>query len=167
LGDATVVVNGTAAPIAYASATQINFIYPNLPPGLTKLTVGNSTGQQTVNVMVAQAVPSIFTTTFFDNGPAAAENAVTYADVGPNTPLHAGDYVALYLTGIGLTPATTTVTIGGQSCTGTYFFAGPISKYQGVDLVQCQIPAGVTGAAVPAVITTNGIASNPATLNIQ
>jgi 4-hydroxy-2-oxoheptanedioate aldolase len=167
LGDVSVIVNGTAAQVAFASTSQINFIYPNLPPGLAKLTVKNSTGQQTVNVMLAPAVPSIFTFTTTDNGPAQAENAVTFAVVGPNLPLHAGDYVALYLTGIGLTPATTTVTIGGQSCTGAFFFAGHTSQYQGVDLVQCQIPAGVTGAAVPAVITTNGIASNAATLNIQ
>jgi uncharacterized protein (TIGR03437 family) len=167
LGDVSVLVNGTAAPVAYANPTQINFIYPNLPPGIAKLTVKNSTGQQTANVMLVPAVPSIFTFTGAANGPAAAENAVTGAIVGPNAPLHAGDYVALYLTGIGLTPSTTTVTIGGQSCTGAYFFAGHTSQYQGGDLVQCQIPAGVTGAAVPAIITTNGRASNAATLNIQ
>ncbi len=167
LGDVTVAVNGTPAPIYFASGTQINFIYPNLPPGLAKVTVKNSTGQQTVNVMLVPAVPSIFTTTFVANGPASAENAVTYVPVSPTAPLHAGDYVALYLTGIGNTPATTTVTIGGQNCTGQYFFAGHTSQYEGVDFVQCQIPAGVTGAAVPAVITTNGRASNAATLNIQ
>ncbi|MDP9054742.1 MAG: IPT/TIG domain-containing protein [Acidobacteriota bacterium] len=167
LGDVTVTIDGTAAQMQYASATQINFIYPNLSPGLAKLTVKNATGQQTVNVMLAPAVPSIFTFTGATNGPAAAENAVTAAIVGPNAPLHAGDYVALYLTGIGQTPGATTVTIGGQNCAGQYFFAGHNSVFEGLDQVQCQIPAGVTGAAVPAVITTNGRASNAATLNIQ
>jgi uncharacterized protein (TIGR03437 family) len=168
LGDVAVLINGTAAPLQYASATQINFIYPNLPPGLAKLTVKNSTGQQTVNVMLDTAVPSIFTFTGVAQGPAAAENAVTGIIIGPTVPVHAGDYVALYLTGIGQTPSgNTTVTVGGQSCAGQFFFAGHVASFVGLDQVNCQVPAGVTGAAVPVVVTAGGRASNTATLNIQ
>jgi uncharacterized protein (TIGR03437 family) len=168
LGDVTVSINGTPAALQYASATQINFIYPNLPPGIAKLTVKNSAGSQTVNVMLETAVPSIFTFTGVAAGPAAAENAVTFAIIGPSLPLHAGDYVALYLTGIGQTPAgNTTVTVGGQSCAGQFFFSGHVESIVGLDQVNCQIPAGVTGAAVPVIVTVNGRASNTATLNIQ
>jgi uncharacterized protein (TIGR03437 family) len=167
LGDVQVLINGTAANLQYAGLGQINFIYPNLPPGITKLTVKNSTGQQSVNVMLASAVPSIFTSTGVANGPASAENAVTGVVVGAGAPLHAGDYVALYLTGIGNTPATTTVTVGGQSCAGQYFFAGHVASYVGLDQVNCQIPVGVTGSAVPVIVTANGRASNTATLTIQ
>lgn len=167
LGDVQVLVNGTAAPIQYASPSQINFIYPNLAPGIATLTVGNASGRQTVNVVLVPAVPSLFTSTGVANGPASAENAVTGAIIGAGTPLHAGDYVALYLTGIGLTPAATAVTVGGQSCAGQYFFAGHVASYVGLDQVNCQIPAGVTGPAVPVIVTTNGRASNTATLNVQ
>jgi uncharacterized protein (TIGR03437 family) len=167
LGDVQVIVNGTPAPLQFANATQINFVFPNLAPGISKLTVKTSTGQQTVNVMIAPAVPSIFTFTGVANGPAAAENAATYAIVGSNAPLHAGDYVALYLTGIGQTPETTTVTVGGKNCAGQYFFAGHVPSYIGLDQVNCQIPSGVSGAAVPVIVTTNGRPSNTATLPIQ
>lgn len=172
LADAQVIVNGTAAQVQYVSATQINFVYPQqglaaTTLGLVPITVKNSSGSQTLNVFVVPAVPSIFTTTGVANGPAAAENAVTFAVINANNPLHAGDYVALYLTGIGASGLTTTVTVGGQNCAGTYFFAGPNSVYEALDQVDCQIPPGVTGSAVPVVITTNGYASNTATLNIQ
>ena len=168
LGDVQVLINGASAPVEYASATQINFIYPNFPAGIARLTVKNSTGQQTVNVVSVPAVPSIFTFTGVANGPAAAENGVSGAIIGTNTPLHAGDYVALFLTGIGQNPAgATTVTIGGQSCAGQYFFAGHVASYVGLDQVNCQVPAGVSGGAMPVVVTVNGRPSNSATLNIQ
>jgi uncharacterized protein (TIGR03437 family) len=167
LGDVQVLVNGTAAQVQYAAPTQINIIYPNLPPGLAQLTVKNASGQQTVNVVLVPAVPSIFTFTGVAAGPAAAENAVTGAIINANTPLHAGDYVAVFLTGLGQAQSTTTVTVGGQSCTGQYFFAGPVASYEGLDQINCQVPSGVTGAAVPVVVTTNGRSSNTATLNIQ
>ena len=130
------------------------------------MTVKNASGQQTVNVVLVPAVPSIFTFTGVAAGPAAAENAVTGAIINADTPLHAGDYAALYLTGLGELQ-TTTVTVGGQSCAGQYFFAGPVASYQGLEQVNCQIPSGVTGPVVPVIVTTNGRASNTATLNIQ
>jgi uncharacterized protein (TIGR03437 family) len=167
LGGVQVLVNGTAAPLQYVGQGQINFIFPNLAPGIAKLTVKNTVGQQTVNVMMAAAVPSIFTSTGVANGPAAAENAVTGTIVGAGAPLHAGDYVALFLTGIGNTPANTTVTVGGQPCAGQFFFAGHVASFVGLDQVNCQIPSGVSGATVPVIVTTNGRPSNTATLTIQ
>jgi len=172
LGDVQVLVNGTAAQMQYASPTQINFIFPpiaNFISELVQLTVKNSTGRQTVNVVGVAVVPSIFTSTGLANGPAAAENAVTGVVIDANTPLHAGDYVALYMTGMDEAFAfVTTVAVGGQSCAGgQYFFVGPVPSYVGLDQVNCRIPSGVTGAAVPVIVTTNGRASNTATLNIQ
>jgi len=165
LADVQVLVNGTAAQVEYAGPGQINIIYPNIPPGIATLTVKNSTGQQTVNVIAVPAVPSIFTSTGIATGPAAAENAATYAVIDANTPLHAGDYVALFLTGLGQPTGATTVTVGGQNC--PVQFAGQVASIVGLDQVNCQIPSGVTGATVPVVVTTNGRASNVATLNIQ
>lgn len=167
LGGVQVLINGIAAAVEYVNSTQINFIYPNLAPGLAQLTVTTAGGQQTVNVELVAAVPSIFTFTGVASGPAAAENAVTGAVTNADTPIHAGDYVALFLTGLGTAGSTTSVTAGGQSCAGTYFFAGANAVYAGLDQVNCEIPSGVTGAAVPVVVTVNGRASNTATLNIQ
>jgi uncharacterized protein (TIGR03437 family) len=167
LADSQVFVNGTAAQLQYAGPGQINLILPNIAPGLAQLTVKTASGRQTVNIVLVLAVPTIPTSNFLANGPADAENAVTGVVINANTPLHAGDYIALFLTGLGTVPGTTTVTVGGQNCAGQYFFAGRVASYVGLDQINCQIPSGVTGAAVPVVVTTNGRVSNTATLNIQ
>ena len=165
LADVQVLVNGAAVPIQYVNSTQINFIFPSIAPGVAQLTVKNASGSQTVNVVVVPAVPSIFTFNGAAAGPAAAENAVTGTIINADTPLQDGQYVALYMTGLGAPPGATTVTVGGQNCPVQY--AGVVGSYAGLDQVNCQIPSGVSGSAVPVIVTTNGRPSNTATLNIQ
>ena len=173
LGGTQVLVNGTAIPIQYVSPTQVNAVLPVLISGLVTVTVTATAGQNTVNVLTQAAVPAIFTS----NGTAAsAENAVTGAVVTPTSPLHAGDYVSLYLTGLGATAAGAgglqyasiqpTVTVAGQTC--AIQFAGLSPQFPGVDQINCQIPAGLgTNAAAPVAITSNGRTSNTATLVLQ
>jgi uncharacterized protein (TIGR03437 family) len=165
LADVQVSVNGAAAPIQYVNSTQINFIFPSIAPGLAQLEVKNASGSQMVNVMVVPAVPSIFTFDGLAAGPAAAENAVTGTIINSSTPLQDGQYVALYMTGLGDPPGATTVTVGGRNCPVQY--AGVVGSYAGLDQVNCQIPSGLSGPAVPVIVTTNGRPSNTATLNIQ
>jgi uncharacterized protein (TIGR03437 family) len=177
LGDVQVLVNGSPAQVQYISSGQLNIVYPHIAPGLAQLTVKNSAGQHTVNALVAPAVPSVFTLDGTNNGPAAALNASVagVSIVGPSAPLHAGDYVALFTTGLGLTEHRTdgldwaqiqpTVTVGGQNCRVTY--AGIVPGYTGFDQINCVIPAGVSGASVPVIVTSSGRPSNTATLAIQ
>jgi uncharacterized protein (TIGR03437 family) len=174
LSDAQVLVNGTAAPLQYVSPNQINFLYPDLSTGITQLTVKNGSGQQVVNVMLAAAVPAIFTLDSTGAGAAAAVNATTGTVVTSNNPIHAGDYVSLYLTGLGATNRQSgldyaqiqpSVTVGGQNCSSN--FAGRAPTLAGVDQINCQIPQGVTGPAVPVIVTSNGRASNTVTLAIN
>jgi len=172
IADVQVLVNGVAAPMVFVSTGQINFVYPGDAAGLTQLTVKNSNGQHTVNVRVTPAVPSIF---LLDaNGTAAARNALTSTVVGAGTPLHAGDFLSLYLTGLGATTTTNgldyaqtqpTITIGGQNVAIGY--AGRTPGFAGLDQINCQIPVGVTGTAVPVIVTSNGRASSTAFLAIQ
>ena len=92
-----------------------------------------------------------------------------------SAPLRAGtDIVSLYLTGLGSTIATNgldyasiqpTVTIGGQACNLSY--AGRVPGYPGLDQINCSVPAGLSGAAVPVVVTSNGRSANTVTVNIQ
>jgi len=172
LGDVQVLVNGVAQPIQYISAGQINFIYANSNPGLTQLTVKNANGQNTVNVRLAPAVPSIF---LLDaNATAAGVNALTGTVVGPNTPFHAGDIMSLFLTGLGATTLNNgldyaqiqpTVSVGGQACAASY--AGRAPSFAGLDQINCTIPSGATGSKVPVTVTSNGRISNTAYLNVQ
>lgn len=178
LGDVQVSVNGTAAQVQFISQGQLNIVYPDLQPGPTKLTITSSAGSQTLTALVAAAVPSIFTLDGTNNGPAAARIGNLTGDpvVSATSPLRAGDTVELYMTGLGrlaYDPATgltnailqPTVTVGGQNCAVT--FAGLVPGYSGFNQIDCQIPAGVSGALVGVIVTSNGRASNAATLNIQ
>src|ERR1019366_5371203 len=62
LADIQVLVNGTSVPIEYISPTQINIVYPSLPPApaLTQLTVINTAGKHTINLLLLPTVPSVF-----------------------------------------------------------------------------------------------------------
>ena len=172
LADVQVLVNGTAQPVVFISSGQINFVYANVTPGLTQLTVKNANGQNTVNVRVAPAVPSIF---LLDaNSTAAAVNALTAVVVGANTPFHANDIMALFLTGLGATTQQNglayakiqpTVTVGGQNCSVGY--AGRAPSFAGLDQINCTIPAGVTGATVPVIVNSGGRSSTTAFIAVQ
>ena len=172
IADVQVLVNGTPAPLQYISPGQINFIYPAVAAGLTQLTVKTINGQNTVNVRVAPAVPSLFLLDAASSS--AAVNATTGKVVTASAPLHVGDFVSVYLTGLGTTTATNgldyatvlpAVTLGGQSVTVTY--AGRTPGLAGLDQINFQIPAGVTGMAVPVVVTSGGRPSSTAYLAIQ
>lgn len=175
LGGVTVTVNGLAAALQYVGFDQINMIFPNLAPGTATLTVSNALGKATTQMVIARAVPSIFSLNGFGTEAAAAINSQTGTVVGPSARLKAGtDYVELFLTGLGSTTAKggldyadapVTLTIGGKDCPVTY--AGRVPGVPALDQVNCQIPAGVSGAAVQAVITAGGRASNVVTLAIQ
>ncbi len=60
-GDVQVKVNGIAAAIQFISTGQLNVIWPDVAPGITKLTVSTGSGTFTTNVIVLGVVPSVFT----------------------------------------------------------------------------------------------------------
>jgi uncharacterized protein (TIGR03437 family) len=175
IGDVEVQVNGLDVPLQYASPNQINLVFADLAPGLAKLTVRNSGGVNTVNVLVDPAVPAIFSVDGSGTGPAAAVNPSTGKLVSANAPLRAGDYVSLYLTGLGSTTRQNgfdyaqiqpTVAIGGQNCNVTY--AGRSGQYAALDQINCLLPNGITtGPSVPVNIQSSGRSSNIATLAVQ
>ena len=172
LSDVQVLVDGVAQPVVFISPGQINFVYANSKPGLTQLTIRNSTGQQTVNVRIALAVPGIFL--LDSNSTAAAVNGLTGAVVSQQEPLHAGDFMALFLTGLGATTQVNgldyavvqpTVSVGGQDCKVTY--AGRAPSFAGLDQINCGIPSGVTGTQLPVVVNSGGRLSNTAFIAVR
>lgn len=173
-GTVTVLANGSAISTDYVSATQINAYLPQNLSGLVDLTVQDGDGQSSVNLLLGTAAPAIFTQDSSGSGAAAALNASDQSLITPSNPLQTGDYVELFVTGLGLTNSSNgfdvaaqqpTVTIGGVACPVT--FAGAAPGFTGLDQINCQIPSGITpGAAVPVVITSGNRTSNTATLAI-
>lgn len=174
LGDVQVTVNNTPVPLQFAGPTQVNVILPDLAPGLYPLTIKNAAGQHTVNVLIEAAVPALFTQNASGSGPASALNALTGIPVTAAAPLRAGDYVSLYLTGLGLaTPngglsyanVQPTVTVGGKTCAVS--FAGRNPSYSGLDQINCQIPTGLASGAQPVVVTSGTRTANAVTIAVQ
>ncbi len=174
LSDAQVLVNGVSAPVQYASPAQINIVMPDVAPGLVRLTVQNGAGTHSVNVTVEPAAPAIFTQNGSGSGPAAALKASDGSLVTAANPLHAGDFVELFLTGLGAATSRDgldyanqqpSVVIGGKDCALSY--AGRAPGYPGLDQINCAVPSGVSDMAAPVVVRSGARSSNIATLAVQ
>ena len=170
LSDVTVTLNGQAIPLLYASPQQINAVLPDGVAGLNKLVVQNSSGAQTMNVYFEPAFPAVFTLDQSGTGLAAARNASNGGVVSNTNPLHAGEYVELFLTGLGTTASQNglnwavqqpTVTVGGVDCPVTY--AGAAPGFPGLDQINCRIPAGLGSQAGAALVVTSGKRSSQVT----
>jgi uncharacterized protein (TIGR03437 family) len=173
--DAQVLVNGTATSLYYTSANQINALLPDSASGLTTLTVQSSSGKNTVNVYLGTAAPAIFTQDSSGTGAASALKASDQSLVTADNPLHSGDTVELYATGLGLTSPSNgldiavqqpTVTVGGVACPVS--FAGAAPNFSGLDQVNCTIPADAAASvSAPVVISSGDRISNTATLAVE
>lgn len=179
-GEATVTVNGKAAPILYVSSSQINFQVPwETQTGNATVTVTvNGTVSNTITVPVTSAAPGIF---FNSSGSAIAQNHDYSLNTASN-PAHVGSYLIAYLTGSGpvtpaiadgaATPATglvqptsaVKVTIGGSPATvlGAALTPGFVSLLQ----LNISVPSGLAAGTYPMVVTIAGQVSNSATVSI-
>ena len=172
LGGATVTIRdstGTAypAPIAYASAGQVNYQVPStVAPGVATVTIAAGGNSVPGGLYVVPTYPGIFKQSA--DGLAAAQVArvvngkveVTTVS-GAVSPGDASQQATLILYGTGLNGATkVTATIGEQPATVTY--AGPQGTYSGLDQYNVLIPQSVAGRGkVSIVVTAAGKPSNP------
>jgi uncharacterized protein (TIGR03437 family) len=175
LGGTTVLLNGALIPLLYVSPKQINALMPESAAGLMRLTVQNSTGSRTVNIFVEPSMPAIFTQDMSGTGAAAALNARDQSLIRPTNPLHAGDRMELFVTGLGLTTNRNgldyanqqpTVTIAGRDCPVKY--AGRAPGFIGLDQINCQVPTGISpNSAAQLFVTSGGHISNIAVIALQ
>ena len=116
LGGVQVLVNGTPAPIYYVSPTQISAILPYSLSTATLASIqvkNNGVTSNAVTQFTTDAIPGIFSQTANGLGYAAAVHAATGKLVTQANPAVAGEYLALFLTGLGtITPAITDGAIG-------------------------------------------------------
>ena len=172
LSDAQVLAGDTALPLFYVSALQINAALPDNVSGLVKLTVKNGSGAHTVNLLIEPARPAIFTTNGVGTGLAAAIRWNNGGAVSASNPLRAGDFVELFVSGLGALTASgnanqiPTVTLVGANCPVTY--AGAAPGFTGLDQINCQIPGGLgANPAATLTVSAGGRTSNPATLVLE
>jgi len=171
LSGTTVSFNGVAAPIYYASATQVNAIVPYSISGVTaNVTVAyDGKTSSAFSVPVAVSSPSFFTSNSTGAGQAASINAVDGTLNSATNPVKIGAYISLYATGEGqTTPAgvdgklgtvplsspnlLVTATVDGIPAVVQYK-GGVFGTVAGLMQLNVQIPAGVKpGGYVPVVL---------------
>src|SRR5579871_369420 len=193
LGGVQVTINGIATPIFYVSPTQINIQAPSdLKPGIPAsvvVTVNGVSGTAT-SVGVNAVQPAIFTLggTFGNQGAILLANTNTFAmPVTPgiaSAPVHVGDFVSIFCTGLGATTpgvstnspgpssppalAATAVTASIGGLPATVSFAGLAPGFIGLYQANAQVPTGVAASsAVPVILTQSGVPSNTATISVQ
>jgi uncharacterized protein (TIGR03437 family) len=189
MANAQVSIGGEAVPLNFVSAGQINAQIPFdlTPDQTTQISITHGTeGSIAQTVQVLDALPAIFTTNQNGTGQGAIVD-VNNAVVDGTNPVHAGNTIVIYCTGLGatnvsggalglgvvtptpapLTLSTPSVTIGGVPATVSFsgLSPGSVGLYQ----INAIVPAGVTpGASVPVVIAINSKASpNGVTIAIQ
>jgi uncharacterized protein (TIGR03437 family) len=179
VGGTSVYINGSPAPVLYSSANQVAAVVPfGISGSLAQLYVQNQNlTSAPFNLSVASQIPAIFTLGS-GTGQAAVINNKDGSINGAGHPAKVGDYVQLYITGVGQTNpagsdglinaatlpvpvAPVTVTIGGLPA-GVNFAGGAPGTVAGVFQLNAQIPAGVTaGSAVPVVVQVGTSNSQP------
>ena len=175
-----ITVNGiaTQAILYYVSDVQINAILPSATPtgtGQITVTVSGKTSAPAA-ITVVQSAFGILTLNGAGNGPAAVFDLNSQFLLLTNA-ANPGDLITLWGSGVGpvtddetiiqpavnLTAIPIEVDIGGIPATVLYKGRG---YYPGLDIINVQVPAGVSGCHVSVVVRSGNIVSNFATIPV-
>jgi uncharacterized protein (TIGR03437 family) len=178
LGGAQVLFDGIAAPLLYASATQVNAIVPYEVNGAAATNIAvqyNGTSIPAGGYPVAGSAPGIFTLASSGQGAAAVLNQDNSVNSASN-PAARGSSIQIYATGEGVTspPGITgevtrtdkkkpvlpvDVTIGGVDALITYAASAP-DAVSGLFQVNVVVPQSVSpGSSVPIVVMLGKVPS--------
>jgi uncharacterized protein (TIGR03437 family) len=169
LADASVTVNGVAAPLLFVSPQQINFQVPwNLQEGTATVVVSTAGGSSIpVQTELQHTAPGIL----------AAAHTSTYAAVSAANPVVGGEIIGLFSTGLGpvdpevqdgvqapgdplaLTKERVTATVNGEPA--IVWFAGLAPGLAGLYQVNVQMPQTLTSnnGTISVVISADGKSS--------
>jgi uncharacterized protein (TIGR03437 family) len=177
LGGVQVTFNGYSGTLLYVSSTQINVTVPYEIAGTASASiVVNYQGAQSAPISepVGTASLGLFTDNATGSGQAAVVNQNNTFNTAA-TPAPEGSYISVYATGGGQTNPTSTdgevssstsllplvlqqyvtATIGGKAAPILFAGAAP-GDVTGVVQFNIQVPTGITGSALPIVVTING-----------
>jgi len=180
LAGAEVIVNGSPAPVVYASATRIDFLCPEAVSG-EELRISAQTGGIVSNVVHAnrQATLGLFSADGYGQGQGMVTLSGTSLLAAPRSylnngqPAEPGDTISILSTGAGLdaSPAQVQISVGGVSTTADR--VQPMPGMAGVYRVDVTVPASVApGDAVPIAMQVtdssgNAIGSNTVTIAVE
>jgi uncharacterized protein (TIGR03437 family) len=178
LGGVSVMIDSTPCPIYYVSATQIAVVVPyevgSNTTGLANIQVtNNGKPSNTVQMYLTDAAPGSFSQNASGIGYAAALHSATGQLITQANPAQPGEYISLFLTGLGavtptvpdgalgpsnplsianvytagfLTVLFNDYTNGSLQNQGTIQFAGLAPSLAGLYQINVQVPTGVLGS---------------------
>jgi uncharacterized protein (TIGR03437 family) len=173
-----VLFDGTAAPIIYTSAGQVNAVIPCAVAGQssTQMIVEYMGAQSApLTVALSPAAPGIFTADGSGQGQAAALNQDNSFN-GPSNPAPPGSILTFYATGVGPTspcvdgatyqsnfPTLTLPVVVGVGPSGAHVdYAGQAPDLvSGVAQFNIVIPSDATPGVVPLTLVVGGVFSTP------
>jgi uncharacterized protein (TIGR03437 family) len=180
LAGVTVYFGSYQAPILYVSPTQTAVVVPLEVSGATSLITVQYQGQfsSPFPVSIAQSTPGIYSANLSGQGEAASVNDQNgvFSYNSAAHPANAGDYVELFLTGIGPTSPTgsdgqpyagfapcalqVSVTIGGATVSPEYCGGIP-GVIPGLTQINLLIPSGLPAGQVPLSVKAGGVSTQP------
>jgi uncharacterized protein (TIGR03437 family) len=181
-GNASVYVNGVAAPLLYVSSSQVNFQVPwEIPLGQASVVmIVDDAVSNTLSATVAVGAPGVFKQAVLVSATAQA------ARVPQGRTVHSGEYITVFATGLGAIDAppptgapladytlTTlknqpTITIAGIPVTADFAGLAPPGPNQysvGVYQVNVKVPANVPAGDVTLMLSVGGV-SDSATISV-
>jgi uncharacterized protein (TIGR03437 family) len=176
-------VNGQPLPLLFVSPHQINAQLPYGILGRVMLQLRRGDEFTDVPVTVRSSAPSIFRVPAGLRRYAAILRAVDYSLVLPGRPVKAGEYIMIYLTGLGevdgiigagesapidglrRTLSTVEVQIGDQKLMSS--FAGLAPGYVGVYQVNVRVPDDAPDGPLALRVYSDGSVSDPVTLFVR
>jgi len=151
----------------------------NAPLGIGSFTVtyrGSTTPPAPIEVVAHS--PGIFTLNSAGSGPGIFTNAQTFAINTVLTSFQPGDFIDVWMTGLGAVPFSDSIQpplqdlsydvkmfVGGQEV--PVLFRGRSGCCAGLDIVRFQVPQNIEGCYVPVQVSVNGASSNIATMSIS
>ncbi len=185
LGGAGVTIGGKTAALVYVSSGQINAQVPFELDGASAadlVVTLNGFSSPPVRVPIAAVAPGIYTLNQGGTGRAAILHASDSTLVSSSNPARPGEFLELFTTGLGSVfpvvstgaqgpsdPLARTRLIPSATIAGlpvTIGFAGLAPGYVGLYQLNLQVPNGVSSGEQTLIVTSNGVASNPATVVI-
>jgi uncharacterized protein (TIGR03437 family) len=174
----TVSVNGTivTAPMVYTLATQVAAVLPSgTPVGAGTLTVTYNGASGTVPITVVQSNFGISSVNLSGSGPAVV-TFPNFSVITVGNSAKPGDIVVLWGTGLGPIPGNDAavptptdlgtpiqVYVGGKQATVSYRGR---SAAPGLDQINFQVPAGLSGCYIPIAVQNGTTVSNFTTMAV-
>jgi len=182
LGNTSVTINGAPVPLLYVGPGQINAQIPfETPMGTASVVVESGALQSDpATIFVVSTGPGVINDP--TTGHAVAQNLVDWSLNSAASPVQAGQYIVVYMTGQGLLDnpiptgaaapvsplsrslAPVQVTIGGQPA--YVAFAGMTPGFVGLFQVNVQVP-NVPPGEQPLAVTVGSAAANRTTVSVQ